>query len=87
MPSVQVDPILARSAAHAVRNVQDVWRLDNPIAHRMALRAMDQYALMLAESRPGLVAADEIARITRQREDVGRAVQLLRGQHRQGWQP
>ena len=30
----------------------------------MALRAMDQYALMLAESRPGLVAADEMSRMT-----------------------
>jgi aspartokinase-like uncharacterized kinase len=50
--------------ADAVRASQKHWRFPDDIAHRMALRAMDQYALMLGESRPGLVATDEIARMT-----------------------
>lgn len=50
--------------ADAVRASQARWGFPDDVAHRMALRAMDQYALMLAESRPGLVAADEMSRMT-----------------------
>jgi aspartokinase-like uncharacterized kinase len=47
--------------AHAVRNVQDVWRLDNPIAHRMALLAMEQYGLLLKGVCPSLRLAADLA--------------------------
>src|SRR4051812_19171173 len=47
--------------AHAVRNVQDVWRLDNPIAHRMALLAMEQYGLLLQGVCPSLRPAADLA--------------------------
>lgn len=50
--------------ADAVRASQARWGFPDGVAHRMALRAMDQYALMLGESRPGFVAVDEIARMT-----------------------
>src|SRR5919107_3813117 len=46
---------------HAVRNVQDVWRLDNPIAHRMALLAMEQYGLLLQGVCPSLRPAADLA--------------------------
>jgi len=49
--------------ADAVRASQARWGFADDVAHRMALRAMDQYALMLAGSRPGFVATDEIARM------------------------
>ena len=50
--------------ADAVRANQARWGFPDDVAHRMALRAMDQYALMLAGSRAGFVATDEIARMS-----------------------
>jgi aspartokinase-like uncharacterized kinase len=44
--------------ADAVREAQQRWPFDDVAAHRMALLAMEQYALMLAGLRPGLRPAD-----------------------------
>ena len=42
--------------ADQVRSAQDRWRFGDRAAHHMALLAMEQYALMLQDLRPGLVA-------------------------------
>lgn len=44
--------------ADAVRDAQDCWRLGGPVAHRMALLAMDQFGLMLHGICPALHPAD-----------------------------
>lgn len=49
--------------ADAVRASQACWGFPDALAHRMALRAMDQYALMLGDFRPGFVAVDEMSRM------------------------
>lgn len=41
--------------ADQVRSAQDHWRFDDPVAHHMALLAMEQFALMLTGLRPDLV--------------------------------
>lgn len=43
--------------ADAVRAVHRHWGLPDPVAHRMALLAMEQYGLMLAGMQPGLRTA------------------------------
>lgn len=56
--------------ADAVRAVHRHWNLPEPVAHRMALLAMEQYGLMLAGMQPGLCTvrtADEVADILAQR--------------------
>lgn len=49
--------------ADAVRDSQSRWGFTDDIAHRMALRAMDQYALMLCHLNPQFVAADAAERM------------------------
>lgn len=49
--------------ADAVRESQSRWGYADDIAHRMALRAMDQYALMMCHLNPHFVVADGIARM------------------------
>ena len=46
--------------ADAVRDAQARWHFSDDIAHRMALRAMDQCGLMLSNLFPGFVAIDDI---------------------------
>lgn len=46
--------------ADAVRDAQTQWRFSDDVAHRMALRAMDQCGLMLCDLFPPLVACDDI---------------------------
>ncbi len=56
--------------ADAVRTVHRHWDLPDPVAHRMALLAMEQYGLMLAGMQPGLCmmrTAEEVADILAQR--------------------
>jgi aspartokinase-like uncharacterized kinase len=47
--------------ADLVRAERARHRLDEPTAHRMALRAMDQYGLLIAELCPGAQAVDDLA--------------------------
>lgn len=42
--------------AQQVRQAQAHWRFGDGAAHRMAILAMEQYGLMLADLQPGLVA-------------------------------
>lgn len=49
--------------ADEVRTAQKRERFDDRVAHRKALRAMEQYGRVLAATRPGFVAADSIAAI------------------------
>lgn len=54
--------------ADQVREAQARWGFDGPTAHRMALRAMDQFGDLLCGLRPGLPAAsrvDDLAGILR----------------------
>jgi len=46
--------------ADEVREAQKREGFDDCVAHRKALRAMEQYGRVLASMRPGLVAADSI---------------------------
>lgn len=46
--------------ADAVRDTQTRWRFSDDVAHRMALRAMDQCGLMLCDLFPALVACDDV---------------------------
>jgi hypothetical protein len=64
---------------HAVRNVQDVWRLDDPIAHRMALLAMEQYGLLLQGVCPSLRPAADLAPCRPMRARGGSASGYRRG--------
>jgi aspartokinase-like uncharacterized kinase len=45
--------------ADAVRDAQARWRFSDDVAHRMALRAMDQCGLMLCDLFPDFVAVDD----------------------------
>lgn len=47
--------------ADDVRDAQRREGFDDRVAHRKALRAMEQYGRVLAATRPGFVAADSIA--------------------------
>lgn len=49
--------------ADAVRASQSRWEFSDGTAHRMALRAMDQYALMLCERSAAFVAADDTSQM------------------------
>ena len=49
--------------AEEVREAQKHEGFDDRVAHRKALRAMEQYGHVLAATRPGLVAADSVAAI------------------------
>ncbi len=49
--------------ADLIRNEQRWWGFADAIAHRMALRAMDQYGLLLTGLEPALVAVDSRADI------------------------
>lgn len=49
--------------ADEVRAAQCCWNFDDAIAHRMALLAMEQYALQLQGIQPALVMADSAAAI------------------------
>lgn len=49
--------------ADEVREAQKREGFDDRVAHRKALRAMEQYARVLAETRPAFVTADSIASI------------------------
>jgi aspartokinase-like uncharacterized kinase len=48
----------------AVREVQDSWRVEESLAHRMALLAMEQYGLMLHGLCPSLHLADSVSGIS-----------------------
>lgn len=50
--------------ADAVRDAQSRWHFSDDVAHRLALRAMDQCGLMLCDLFPGLVAVDDIDALT-----------------------
>lgn len=47
--------------ADAVRDAQARWRFSDDVAHRMALRAMDQCGLVLCDLFPGFIACDDPA--------------------------
>ena len=49
--------------ADEVREAQKREGFDDRVAHRMALRAMEQYGRVLAATRPGFIATDSIAAI------------------------
>lgn len=49
--------------ADEVRKAQKREGFDDPVAHRKALRAMEQYGRVLVATRPGFVAADSTAAI------------------------
>jgi aspartokinase-like uncharacterized kinase len=51
MPSAPTAPAVF---ADTVRDAQRRWRFSEQAAHRMALRAMEQYALMLCDQQPAL---------------------------------
>jgi dihydroneopterin aldolase len=51
--------------ADAVRAMQRRWGFDDALAHRLALRAMEQYGLMLAGLQAGLRPAESRAAIGR----------------------
>lgn len=51
--------------ADLVRAEQIRWRIDDAVAHRMALLAMEQVALLLAASGPRYVVCDSLAAISR----------------------
>lgn len=51
--------------ADQVREMQQRWGFDDRTAHRLALLAMEQYGLMLAGLRAGLVPADSRTAIRR----------------------
>jgi 5-(aminomethyl)-3-furanmethanol phosphate kinase len=50
--------------ADAVRDAQQRWKFGESIAHRMALLAMEQYALQLQAITPRLIIADTAVGIT-----------------------
>lgn len=49
--------------ADTVRAEQQRLRFPDPIAHRMALRAMDQYGLLLCGLQPGLIPEHRVERL------------------------
>ncbi len=54
--------------ANQVRRAQDMWGIDNGVAHRMAILAMEQYGLMMSGIRPDLRLAsspEEIEKVLR----------------------
>lgn len=55
--------------ADAVRDAQRQQGFDDVTAHRMALRAMEQYGSILIETEPSMVAADSVAAISAALED------------------
>jgi aspartokinase-like uncharacterized kinase len=55
--------------ADAVRDAQQRWKFDDAAAHRMALLAMEQYALMLAGLHSGLRPAGSRERILKLLDD------------------
>jgi aspartokinase-like uncharacterized kinase len=52
--------------ADAVRAAQPGWRFSDETAHRMALRAMEQFGLMLCGLFPDFVAADTLDELAAQ---------------------
>jgi aspartokinase-like uncharacterized kinase len=62
--------------ADTVRAEQQRLRFPDPIAHRMALRAMDQYGLLLCGLKPGLIPEHRVEHLSALLRDERVAVWL-----------